>query len=168
MDARDGRLVIWHVRLQPGTGMSRMAGAWVLEAPVNNDVEALVTGRRALVTANAHKALDTLGVRVHAEIDPSATIENIEAVRDELQAAYQDYSKRRKLTAPMWPQIPTMLNMEAPPLACSDELTTAALGIARWLASVAVVWEQIERERLARYYLPGGPGQRAMPVAVRE
>jgi hypothetical protein len=165
IDAADDAVVMWHVNTGSDRAMSRMVGAWVVGVDDPSTIGALVGGRRVLATAEGEKALVGIGVSVRLHIDPVATIARISSECDALQAVYTAHPNSRTLVAPAWPTMPSVdgLHMETVP---PDVPTNRALAMARWLERVAQCWDRVERERLARRYMPGGPGRRRTPVAT--
>jgi hypothetical protein len=165
VDAGGDAVVVWHVNTGPDLGTSRMAGAWVIDVERPATIEKLVARRRALVTADGEKALDVLGVSIHAYIDPAATISELKVECDKLQAVYDARPRRRGLVTLEWPLLPAAADLE--PVVVERPPRQRVLGLARWLEKVTDCWDGIEGQRVVRKYLPGGPHRRPTPLAVR-
>lgn len=168
VDARGEQVIIWHVETGPDLGLSRLTGAWVFGADEQDKIELLAADRRVLATPTGEEILDRLNLSILGHIDPDATVKNIKKARDELQVSYETHPKRKTLVAPDWPALPDTVDPQNPPSAMSDAPTQVALAIARWLAQVAIVWEQIEGERIVRKYIPGGRHRLPTPIAMRK
>jgi hypothetical protein len=166
VDAWNEQVFIWHVQTGPDIGMSRLTGAWAVAIDEVGKVKLLVEKRRVLATSAGEKALDHICVAISQHIDPDATIKNLETAREELQAVYDAHPKRQSLVAPAWPLLPDPIDMHNPPTAATGERTSVALAVARWLERIAITWEKIEAERLARKYTPGDRTRRLTPIAV--
>jgi hypothetical protein len=98
--------------------------------------------------------------------DTTAHIKSLETAREELQAGSDAHLKRQSLVAPAWPLLPDPIDMQNPPTAATGERTSVALAVARWLERIAITWEKIEAERVARKYMPGDRIRRLTPIAV--
>lgn len=168
VDARGEQVIIWHVETGPDLGLSRLTGAWVFESEEKDKIELLTADRRVLATPTGEEVLDRLNLSISGHIDPDATVQNLKTARDELQISYETHPKRKTLVAPNWPALPDPVDPQNPPTAMSVVPTQVALAIARWLAQVAITWEQIEGERLVRKYMPGGGYRLPTPIAMRK
>lgn len=58
--------------------------------------------------------------------------------------------------------------MEPPRETAGDSVATEALALARWISTLLVAWARVEKERLSRTFLPGGPLPREFPVGWPE
>ncbi|MDP5184395.1 hypothetical protein QOZ88_17305 [Blastococcus sp. BMG 814] len=142
-----------------GDGLeSTMAGAWVL--PADDDrIDGLLVGRLMVTTPNATPRFGAgpdvagLAAAVDAEI----------AVLDATFAAHLATlpSSRRSLVRPRWPYVPGAPMSEI----AGDPLATEALTLARWVSTLLVAWDRVEKERLARPFLSvrGGDRPRDLP-----
>lgn len=167
VDARDDAVIVWHVNTSPAPGLSRLTGAWTLDINEGCKIRLLVAERRVLSTSSGKEALGRLGITVPVLISAAATRARLLSERDELQTAYEAQG-RKDLVAPTWPLLPAPIDMQNPPSAKSPEPTQVALALARWLAQVATVWEQIEAQRVVRAYMPGGRERRPTPIVTSE
>lgn len=175
VDAIDDVPVVWWVDLGSRTaGMSRLCGAWVLDGVDRaRTLQTLTVQRMTLETAAGKSLLDEHQVATDRVVDVEATRAAVLALRDELQSAYeQAVSTRRSgraLTAPQWPTMPELLDVETAKALAGDTRTGRALAIALWFDDLCAVWDVIEEQRLARAYLRslGGSGARALPVVIQ-
>lgn len=167
IDAVDDAVVVWHVNTGPDRAMSRMVGAWLLSFGDRSVIDGLVSDRRVLATDEGEKALADLGIAVREFIDPGATVRQVSSEIESLHAVYAAHPNSKALVAPAWPAVPSVdgLLMGAP---SPEAPTNRALATARWLESVAQCWDRLERERIARRYMPGGPVRRPTPVETSE
>jgi hypothetical protein len=170
-DATDDSIVIWHVDAGPDTGLSRLAGAWVLKADDTVTLANLVPGRRILATDRGRAALTAAHIALGGLVDPSEVVAAVADVRDELQQLYvqaRATTGGKHWTAPAWPHLPAAVDVEHPPSLVAEPVVQRALGIASWLTSVCEAWVSIERQRLAHKYMidAGGPAQRPMPLGA--
>jgi hypothetical protein len=173
VDAVDGVPVVWWVDLGPQiAGMSRLSGAWVVDgADRARTLHALTATRVALSTADGEMALKEHEVATDRVLDIEATLTTVVAVRDELQAAYEEAATTKKnLTPPRGPTLPEPLDIDAVRLVGGDPRTARALGIARWLNDLCRAWDAVEDERLKRSYMRplGGPADRPLPAVIRD
>lgn len=165
VDARFRQVIIWHVNTGLAVAMPRLTGAWVIGIHEVDKVKLLVEQRRVLSTRAGKETLCRIGIDIPDHIDPEATLSNIAAQRDELQALYEAL-QRDDLIAPHWPTLPERIDIQNPPRANSPEPTQVALALARWLERVADAWDRIEAQRVVRKYMPGGRLRRATPIAL--
>jgi hypothetical protein len=173
VDAMDGVPVVWWVDLGLRVaGMSRLCGAWVVDGDDRaKTLHALTATRVVLSTADGEMALKEHEVATERVLDIEATLAAVIAVRDELQAAYEQAATTKKsLTPPRWPTLPQPLDIEAAHVPGGDPRTARALGIARWLNDVCRAWDAVEDERLKRTYMRalGGPDDRPLPAVIRD
>jgi hypothetical protein len=173
VDAMDAVPVVWWVDLGPRiAGMSRLCGAWVVDGDDRaKTLQALTATRVALFTADGEMALKEHEVATERVLDLEATLAAVVAVRDELQAAYEEAATTKKnLTAPRWPTLPEPLDVEAAHVPGGDPRTARALGVARWLDALCGAWDAVEDERLKRSYMRplGGPADRPLPAVIRD
>ncbi len=179
-DAGGVRLAVWHVDVGPSTGLARLCGAWLLDADGHaEELHALLRDRSVLATDAGAAALGALGARIAGRIDPAATVA---AARDDIAALQEAIDAElaasgRKLVPPLWPALPDVPDRPAQPsvpdrpaqpsaaMSAADG-TAAALGLARWLVTLAEAWQDAERQRLAREFLRarGGATHRSLPV----
>lgn len=174
VDGAAGVPVVWWVDLgSRAGGMSRLCGAWVLDqhdAP--KTLHALTATRAIVSTAAGRSLMDEQQVAIEQVLDSAATLAAVAAVRDELQAAYEQTTQTRKnrraLTEPRWPALPDPLDVETAQAVSGDPRTCRALGISRWFEGLCIAWEAVEGQRLARPYMSplGGPVARALPVVA--
>lgn len=167
LDAQENEIIIWHVDTGAEFGLSRMAGAWVFGAAEQEIIASLVTDRRVLATSTGEHASAQLGISVSHFIEPPATVANLIAERDTLQAMYEAHPRMANLVAPNWPFVPPAVDPQDPPMAEAPGRTRRALGLARWLETIAQTWDRIERERAMRSYMPSGSSRRPTPLATR-
>lgn len=151
------RVVVWHVNVGDGLE-STMAGAWVVPA-ADERVPALLEGR-LLVTTPAGRQRFGDGADV-ADLVTAISAEI--AALDSAFTAHLDTlpSSRRSLVRPRWPQVPSGPSPET----AGDPVANNALTVARWVSSLLVAWQRVEKERLARPFLVsrGGIGPRDLP-----
>lgn len=175
IDDVDDVAVIWWVDLGPRfAAMSRLCGAWVLDAAERaRTLHTLTASRMTLATAAGRRLLDQHQVVTGQVLDVEATLDAVVAARDEIQSAYEHAVGTRKngrtLVAPQWPVLSEPLNVETVKAPGGDPRTCRALAIARWFDDLCTVWDTIEEQRLARSYLRsvGGPMARALPVVIQ-
>jgi DNA polymerase III subunit epsilon len=174
VDETDGVPVVWWVDVGPRiAGMSRLCGAWVLDGDDREPTLRALTASRAIVaTASGQSLLEGQQIVPDRIFDTEATLTAVVAVRDELQAVYQQAAAVRKstLTPPRWPAIPERLDAETAATPAGDVRTSRALGIARWLHGLFIAWDTIEEQRLARPYMrsAGGDVTRGLLVVYRD
>lgn len=155
--------------------MSRLCGAWVLDTDaLQSRLPALLATRVRLTTTGGRTVLDARGHAGNLEVDPTATLAAVVAVRDEMQAEYErrraTATKGKQVLPPRWPALPGPLDIEGA-LAASpgaDARTLRALGIARWFGQLCRAWENLEGQRLTRTYLRpmGGDTVRRLPTVL--
>lgn len=171
--ADDGVIAIWHVDVGPDNGLARMAGAWVLAlgASVLGDeaekAEILLRGRRVLATAEGRAAVEGLTVSIEGFVDADATRAGISVEIARLQEAFDAAmaTRKTKLVNPSWPTPPEALAVEEG-VGLDGEGVAVALGMARWLESVAKTWEKVEAQRVTRKFLQGDSGKERRSLAV--
>ena len=160
---------IWHVDIGPDIGLGRLCGAWVLQCDDTTRTELLTRGRYILATDASRRIIDDTIVDIAGHIDIAATLTAVIDEISALQAAFEaePRPKGRKLVEPDWPTLPALYN-ETALAASGDSDTAVAHGIGRWLADLAISWQRIESQRLARTFLIdlGGKKPRMMPVVV--
>ncbi|WP_067830299.1 hypothetical protein [Nocardia inohanensis] len=161
-----GRLVVWHVNVGRAIGLSRLSGAWVLEAEDGEESATLTAGYRAIeCEEGALSGLDIGGV-----IDLDATVA---AVRAEVTAVDEAFTAHQaavagKLIRPQWPVIAHPLEARLP-LQGITEAIRPVLVAARGIADLADAWSAFESLRTARPFLAehGGLAVRPLPLVVR-
>lgn len=169
VDARGEQVIVWQVATEPVAGqLSRMSGAWVLGPDEKNTLDSLIADHRVLATSAARQLIAERDIPIRGYIDPDTTVKNIELACDELQIAFDHHADRSQhdLVAPTWPALPASIDRQNPPTAASEPPTRVALGLARWLLHVALIWDRIEAQRLLRPYLPGGRKRLSAPIAT--
>jgi hypothetical protein len=173
VDAAEDESIVWHVDVSSDTqGLSRMCGAWVIAADEDHKVNLLTQSRYLLSTDAGARACKRVGVEGHLGlVDVVATLSAVDAERTRLQEVFERAAEASKssLIAPTWPHLPKPVDLTHPP---QDRIAppncAGALGVARWLESVAVAWESLERQRLIRKYMRGNdPTQRHFPLQLR-
>ncbi|AXK75360.1 MULTISPECIES: hypothetical protein [Mycobacteriaceae] len=172
VDAASQGAVVWQVDISVETELSRMCGAWVIDPARLNMLTTLTRDRYLVATPPGHLACQAADMNNHrGVVDLKSTLATVELEITLLQAAFEEESKRTKskLVAPEWPQVPEQIDLEHPPRAVgSPDLVASALGIARWLETLALAWGSIERQRLARKYLRlDDPSPRALPISLK-
>jgi hypothetical protein len=172
VDAARDDSIVWQVDVSSDTqGSSRMCGAWVIAADGDHEVRLLTRSRYLLSTNGGARVCKRAGVDGHLGlVDVVATLSAVDAERIRLQEVFERAaaSSKSSLIAPTWPHLPKPLDLVHPP---QDRMAppncAAALGVARWLESVAVAWESLERQRLIRNYMRGNdPIQRNFPLQL--
>jgi hypothetical protein len=100
----------------------------------------------------------------------AGTLSAVESEIRRLQKVFEQAAakSKSKLIAATWPHLPAAIDLEhAPADANAPQNVVVTLGIARWLEAVAVAWESLERQRLARKYMRGDDlTQRAFPLRI--
>lgn len=163
------QVAVWQVVTGTGRGLSRMAGAWVLERTETHLIDTLLRHRWVLpLTGGAH-IVESAEVTILGYLDPHATLAGIRAEVTELQDRFErePRPKSRKLVAPDWPMVPAAFDPAS--FTSADAPAEVALAVGRWVADVADAWQRIETERMARPFLidPAGPLARALPIRGR-
>lgn len=174
VDAKSGKVIVWHVDVSTNpSGLSRMSGAWVLLADDTGTLRTLTQGRSLTATKAGMEACERgqvdgyVGVvdLVHARTHIESEILRFQSLFEEAAAA-----SKSKLIPPTWPRLPDLIDLASPPIDKNARAEVAvALGIARWLESLALVWESLEAQRLMRKYLRGDDDvERQFPVHAPE
>jgi hypothetical protein len=169
VDAHGTNAVVWHVDMSPNdSGLSRLSGAWVLPKCDLGTLKLLVQLRYLVATAKGLKVCPD----VHAGlVDLGVTTGGIEAEVNRLQNLYDEQvaaKVKSTLVPPRWPKFPECIDLARPPRDIhAPANVAAALGIARWLESIALAWVFVEQQRLSRKFLHGGClEQRPFPIRV--
>ncbi len=173
-----GAVAVWHIDVGPDNGLARPCGAWLLDAGDDGErIRSLLAGRRVLATAAGEQALtgpdgDAIGGRTIAGfVDAAATVRAVREEIDALQEAFDAELRAsgRSLVAPDWPRVPDPAHPDGLRRCDGDDGTGAALGLGRWLADFADLWQKVERQRLGRRFLRehGGDAHRSLPAVVR-
>lgn len=166
----DERFAIWHIVIGPGYPMSRLCGAWV-----NPTVNPSLLATRLLLPFGGRLADDLRQFQAASVgvFDPAATLDAISARIAELDARHKEsLTKAGKPRAPLsWPSLPQALDWDNPPPplpgVTDDPLTSATIGVARWIANLADAWASVEVNRLSREHLADGEvAPRPMPVVL--
>lgn len=172
VDAADEESIVWQVDLNSDAqGLSRMCGAWVIAAADDRKVRLLTQSRYLLSTDAGARVCKRAGVDGHlGRVDVVGTLSAVDAERTRLQQVFERAAAASKssLIAPTWPHLPEPLDLAHPPRDRIAPLNcAAALGVARWLESVALAWESLERQRLIRKYMRGDDlTQRNFPLQL--
>lgn len=174
VDAADDESIVWHVDVSLDTqGSSRMCGAWVLAARDQRTLQSLTRARYLVATPAGGKALNRAGAGDNrGVIDLTASRDAVESEIGRLQTSFEEAASKSKssLIAPTWPRLPKPIGLRQPPVDVKVPQNVAAtLGIARWLEVLALAWESLERQRLARRYMRGDDlTQRPFPLLFKE
>ncbi|MBB3753672.1 hypothetical protein FHT44_006194 [Mycolicibacterium sp. BK634] len=160
VDAGGDESIVWQVDVSADTQeASRMCSAWVLAAGADDKVRLLTRSRYLLPTTAGRRVCEEAGADGHLGlVDAAATLSAVDAERARLQSVFEQEATVSKstLVAPTWPHLAEPLDLASPPLdRIAPSNCAAALGVARWLESVAVAWESLERQRLIRKYMRG-------------
>lgn len=171
VDAADGSVIVWQVDMSADAGLTRMSGGWVIDSNARVALRSLTQGRYLVATSTGVKACAKADAGSHAGmIHLALVIDAVAAEISELQATFDRAlsNSRTKLIAPKWPWLPPLIDLEDPPYdRNAPGGVAAALGIARWLEALALAWESLEQQRLARRYLRGKETtQRPLPIYV--
>ncbi|MEU8894819.1 hypothetical protein [Nocardia sp. NPDC048505] len=164
------RLAIWHVDVGPGRGLSRLAGAWVLDQGAA-EIRTLLDGRRIIDCVGEVPLPE--GVSILDRLDIEAMVAAVRSEIDAADALFSEYlaksPKSKHLVRPNWPMVvypakAPALSEQAPPVAAP------ALGTAHGLRDLAVAWFAFETLRVARDYLgeASGTAIRPLPLIARE
>lgn len=160
VDANVNRVIVWQVDVSANpSGLSRMSGAWVLAVDDHNTLKTLTQARYLAATDAGLAACERAGADCYtANIDLALTLAEVAAEVDRLQEIFENAAAESKsaLVPPTWPKLPLRIDRDNPPLDRNAPKEVAvALGMARWLESVALSWESLEQQRLIRKYLRG-------------
>ena len=170
VDAADDRVVVWQVDIGADAGLARMCGAWVIDASETSMLRNLTESRYLVATPAGAKACACAGAEGHTGvIDLRLIIESIDAEIQCLQTAFDTAlaKSKSKLIAPTWLRLPDPIDLGDPPRdRNAPDDVAAALGIARWLETVALAWESLEQQRLARTCLRSTETSRR-PLPIR-
>jgi len=172
IDANADGTIVWQVDVSSDTqGSSRMCGAWVLAADEFGKLEMLTRARYVVATRAGDRALRRITGHGHlGVVDLAKTLSAVESEISDLQTVFELVASKSKsnLTVPAWPNLPETIDLARPPTdKNAPQGVAVSLGIARWLEAVAVAWESLERQRLARKYMRGGElTPRAFPIRI--
>ncbi|MGY4647679.1 hypothetical protein [Mycobacterium sp. URHB0021] len=172
VDADSDNAIVWHIDVSSDVaGLSRMSGAWVLGLDEHDKLELLTRSRYLAATTQGENACENARAQGHSGlIDLAQTIKVVEAEINRLQANFEEAAAKSKsaLVSPRWPRLPHDFDVSRPPADADAPAQVAiALGIARWLESVALAWESLEQQRTMRKYLRGDDvEQRAFPIVL--
>lgn len=159
VDANPENIIVWQVDVSPNpSGLSRMAGAWVLAAGDCETLKSLVQARYLVATASGLDACRRVSADGYtATIDLSLTLDEVAAEIKRLQGKFEEAATASKsaLVPPTWPKLPQSFEATSPTDPKAPVHVAVALGIARWLELVALAWESLEQQRLMRKYLRG-------------
>jgi hypothetical protein len=168
-------VAVWWVNISP-EALSRMCGAWVIDASDRVTLEALVWQRMVLTTTSGAKALRAAKVPVDKNVDINASLAAAVAERARLQEAFDTEQATRppskRLKEPRWPSFPTDLDVDAPPPwdvnHPSEDHHDTALSVSHWIAGLCSRWSDLGEERLGRPLLRdlGGASPRPIPVVL--
>jgi hypothetical protein len=170
--AEPDTVAVWHVDVGVDKpGFSRMSGAWSKPRGETRTIELVTRQRIVLPTPSGQKALSKAKAAPAGYLDVEAVFSSVIAERDRLQGIYESRkTKSKTLVAPTWPEMPDLLDLDAPPrieVADQDnDCVPIALGIARWLERLAVAWAAIEGQRVVRAYMVGAEGRSVRPCPI--
>jgi hypothetical protein len=134
----------------------------------------LLTQARYLVATPAgNRECSKAGARTHlGHVDLAQIVSAVESEIVCLQSLFEleAAKSKSKLVAPTWPRTPKAIDLAYPPVdALAPEKVAPALGIARWLEAMALIWESIEGQRLMRKFMRRDePDQRPFPLGLRD
>ena len=170
VDAQPHKTIVWHVDVSTNpSGLSRMSGAWIVSA---DDTNVLTTLTRARYVTTTGAGRDMCRGNHAGVVDVAATHAAIASEIEHFQTEFEKAAaaSNSKLIAPRWPRLPNVIDLANPPADTNAPAEVAvALGIARWLESLALVWESLETQRLMRKYLRGDDDdQRPFPISAAE
>ncbi|WP_037139201.1 hypothetical protein [Rhodococcoides fascians] len=170
VDEPAGKICIWHVDVGPDIGLSRLSGAWVLDADNTHSIQSLIKNRY-IVRCGGTDVVERHNIVTAKTVDVDATFKAVLAERDSLQERFDRYAAtRRTLVAPSWPDIVHPAEI-ATTVRRTQEVaakTGNAFPLARGLNELALAWTQIEKQRIARPFLidPAGPATRPLPLEL--
>jgi hypothetical protein len=172
VDAAEDRTIVWQVDVSAEVEMTRMCGAWVIESTDSDTLTNLTQDRYVVATPAGAKACDRADARTHrGVIDLDRVVNAITSEIHRLQTVFDTASARSKskLITPSWPRIPAVLDLENPPRdSNAPDDVAIALAIARWLEAVALAWESVEQQRMARKHLRGkATNRRPLPISLQ-
>lgn len=170
VDAVGSTAVIWWVDVAGSPGLSPLCGAWELRDASAGQVFPLVAGRHVLATPAGRAMLQHLEVNVAAMIEAEVVREAVQRHLQVLVQAHQEHcaglpaARRNALIHPVWPDVPAIL--ASLPKTGQGHQVTAALALARWVASLCAAWKQIEGQRVRRPHLRplGASGTGDLPL----
>lgn len=160
VDAIDGALIIWWVRLAPLAHMnSRLCGAWTLAETETEDLSNVIARRIGVPTAAGQEALTRLGLAFDVTLDLPATQAAVHQAHAGLIAAFKMQiaarPANRPLVTPTWPALPPLIVMDRP-VEPGQELMVNTLAIARDFDRLITVWDALESIRISHRNLHGG------------
>ncbi|MCU1648308.1 MAG: hypothetical protein JWN03_8583 [Nocardia sp.] len=166
LDKVGDRLVIWHVNVGRGMGLSRLTGAWVVGLDQEDVISTLTAGCFAIwcdgevVAGTAEMGVVDLDATVDAVLDEVAVV-------DERFTEHQE-TLSSKLIRPQWPAV-AHPRVATPPLREIDETVRPALCLAHGIADLADRWAEFEALRVARPFLieQDDKAARPLPLVVR-
>ncbi|WP_327141142.1 hypothetical protein [Nocardia sp. NBC_01327] len=166
LDKVGDRLVVWHVNVGRGMGLSRLTGAWVVGLDQEDVISTITAGCCAIWCGGDVVA----GTAETGVVDLDATVDAVLAevvVVDERFTEHQE-ALSNKLIRPQWPAL-VHPREAAPPLREIDETVRPALCLAHGIADLADRWAEFEALRAARPFLveQGGKTARPLPLVVR-
>lgn len=154
--------------------LSRLCGAWVIDRKDTATLESLVWKRMVLPTTTGKKALRAAKVTPDRVVDTDASLAAATAERARLQEAFDTEQASRPpskwLKEPNWPNLPTPLDVDAPPSwdvnDPDQDLQDTALSVWHWIAGLCSRWSDLEEERLSRPLLRDLGGTFPWPIPV--
>lgn len=170
VDAHADNAIVWHVDVSTDVaGLSRMSGAWTVGPNEHDKLELLTRSRYLAATTQGLHACAVACARNYAGIvDLTQSLRAVATEINRLQASFEAAAAKSKyaLVDPRWPRLPQDFDLSDPPKDVDGPADVAvALGIARWLESIAVAWESLEQQRLMRKYMHGKDiERRAFPL----
>jgi hypothetical protein len=174
VDAAATDTIVWQVDVSadPG-GLSRMCGAWVFNADEGEKLKPLTEARYLVATPAGNRECSRAGARTHlGHVDLAQTVSAVESEIVCLQALFEleAAKSKSKLVVPAWPRTPKAIDLAHPPVdALAPKKVAPALGIARWLEAMALIWESIEGQRLMRKFMRNDElDQRPFPLVLRD
>lgn len=163
LNKAEDRLVLWHVNVGRAVGLSRLCGAWVLDAGQAAEIATLTAGYRAVDCGEGMPA----GVKPGGVIDVDATVAGVRAEIASVDAAFTAHQEAivGKLVRPGWPEIahPAETRVMLPEI---DEAVRPVLAAARGIADLADAWATFESLRTGRSFLTEYGGLRARPLPL--
>jgi hypothetical protein len=171
VDANQHNAAVWQVDVGVDAGLTRMCGAWLLQPDDFEKLKTLTEMRYLVPTPSGAEVCSSVHLVGHrGVIDLGQTLAEVDSEMVRLQEQFEAVAakSKSKLIAPTWPRLPTQIDLANPPrdIRAPTEVA-AALGIARWLESVALAWESLEQQRLIRRYLRGKEAnQRPFPIVI--
>jgi hypothetical protein len=172
IDSSGSDQIIWWVDVatQMEGNFGRLCGAWVLPLEDVQTLPLLIQGRLLLPTlAGREVLLNHPLFDPRSVVDLRATLDLIVTIREQLQNEFDSLQAERipskRLTDITWPIFPEAPDLEDASFAIGPLEVGKALGISRWVESLAVGWAGLEGTRVLRKGLRklGGSEPRQLP-----